>query len=242
MLTFMTLPASMCAFNCLETLTLPSIRGQSDADFTFAILIGDSLPEAAKDRLKTLTADIPQVQIIERESGPYRQITQEVVDSLRLPDAELCAQFRLDDDDAVGLQFVEDIRTVTEKSSGLLDFGGKMAVDFSTGFAVRPGKDGLRAALLHQQLWTPGLAIVMRPHSKRSILNYGHHKLHQEMPTFTIPDKNMFVRSFHGDNDSLAVRIGATYDYQSLDEFTVQYFKETFNIDNDAVKAAWSDD
>ncbi|MEL0286791.1 MAG: glycosyltransferase, partial [Paracoccaceae bacterium] len=80
-------------FNCLETLTLPSIRGQSDADFTFAILIGDSLPEAAKDRLKTLTADIPQVQIIERESGPYRQITQEVIDSLRLPDAELCAQF-----------------------------------------------------------------------------------------------------------------------------------------------------
>ena len=136
-------------FNCLETLTLPSIRGQSDADFTFAILIGDSLPEAAKDRLKTLTADIPQVQIIERESGPYRQITQEVVDSLRLPDAELCAQFRLNDDDAVGLQFVEDIRTVTEKSSGLLDFGGKMALDFSTGFAVRPGKDGLRAALLH---------------------------------------------------------------------------------------------
>ena len=63
-------------FNCLETLTLPSIRGQSDADFTFAILIGDSLPEAAKDRLKTLTADIPQVQIIERESGPYRRITQ----------------------------------------------------------------------------------------------------------------------------------------------------------------------
>ena len=109
MLTFMTLPASMCAFNCLETLTLPSIRGQSDADFTFAILIGDSLPEAAKDRLKTLTADIPQVQIIECESGPYQQITQAVIDSLRLPDAELCPQFRLDDDDAVSLQFVEDI-------------------------------------------------------------------------------------------------------------------------------------
>ena len=48
-------------FNCLETLTLPSIHAQTDADFTFAIMIGDSLPEAAKDRLKTLTADIPQV-------------------------------------------------------------------------------------------------------------------------------------------------------------------------------------
>ena len=165
-------------FNCLETLTLPSIRAQSDAHFTVAILIDDSLAEAAKDRLKTLTADIPQVQIIERESGPHRQIMQDVNDSLRLPDAELYAQFRLDDDDAVGLQFVEDIRTVTEKTSGLLDFSRKIALEFSTGFAVRPGKDGLRAALLHQQLWTPGLAIVMRPHSRHSILNYGHHKLH----------------------------------------------------------------
>ena len=158
-----------------------------------------------------------------------------------MPDAELCAQFHLDDDDAAGLQFVEDIRTVTEKSSGLLDFGGKMALDFSTGFAARPGKDGLRAALLHQQLWTPELAIVMRPHSRRTVLNYGHHKLHQGMPTVTIPDKNMFLRSFHWDDDSLAVRIGATYHYQSLEQFTVQYFKETFKIDNDAVKAAWSD-
>ena len=48
-------------FNCLETLTLPSIRAQADADFTFAIMIGDRFPGAAKDRLKTLTADIPQV-------------------------------------------------------------------------------------------------------------------------------------------------------------------------------------
>ena len=134
-----------------------------------------------------------------------------------MPDAELCASFHLDYDDAVGLQFIEDIRTVREKSSGLLDFGGKMAFDFNTSFAVRPGKDGLRAALLHQQLWTPGLAIVMRPHSRRSVLNYGHHKLDQEMPTVTIPDKSMFVRSFHGDDDSLALRIGATYDYQLLE-------------------------
>ena len=56
----------------------------------------------------------------------------------------------------------------------------------------------------------------------------------------TIPNKNIFVRGFHGDNDSLAVRIGATFDYQILDYFTVQYFKDTFKIDNEAVKAACS--
>ena len=31
-------------FSCFETLTLPSIRAQSDPNFTFVILIGESLP------------------------------------------------------------------------------------------------------------------------------------------------------------------------------------------------------
>ena len=46
------------------------------------------------------------------------------MDSLRLQEAELYAQFCLDDDHAVGLEFVENIRKGTEKSICLLDFGG----------------------------------------------------------------------------------------------------------------------
>ena len=36
-------------FSAFETLTLPSIRSQSDPNFTFAIIIGDSLPPHAKN-------------------------------------------------------------------------------------------------------------------------------------------------------------------------------------------------
>ena len=88
-------------FSAFETLTLPSIRSQSDPNFTFAILIGDSLPRHAKDRLYEVTANVPQIKIVERPSGPYRQVAQEVVNSVRNWEAPICAQFRLDDDDAV---------------------------------------------------------------------------------------------------------------------------------------------
>lgn len=49
----------------------------------------------------------------------------------------------------------------------------------------------------------------------------------------------MFIRSFHGDNDSLAFRVGATYDYQEIDDFTARYVKKTFNLDYEAVNEAW---
>ena len=80
------------------------------------------------------------------------------IDDLRSPKAELRTQFRFDDNDAAGLEFVEDIRTLTEKSKKLFEFGRKMAVVFSTGFAVKPSDADLRAALLDSHIGRTMLA------------------------------------------------------------------------------------
>ena len=70
------------------------------------------------------------------------------IDDLRSPKAELRTQFRFDDNDAAGLEFVEDIRTLTEKSKKLFGFGRKMALVFSKGFALKPSDADLCAGLL----------------------------------------------------------------------------------------------
>ena len=103
-------------FATLETVTLPSIRSQTDKDFSFFVFIGSSLPQASKDRIYAAVRDIPQVQIIEREPGPYRTEMQSIFDEVRNPDAEICAQFRLDDDDAVGVDFVKNLRIAASRS------------------------------------------------------------------------------------------------------------------------------
>ena len=227
-------------FSAFETLTLPSIRSQSDPNFTFAILIGDNLPRHAKDRLYALTANVPQKKIVERPSGPYRQVAQEVVNSVRNWEAPICAQFRLDDDDAVHLDFISELRQVIPHNKELFRYGRRFAIDFCSGYAVLPGRTGIKAAAVKQKLWTPALAIVLRPKAERSILNYGHHRLHEFMPVLSLSHLNMFVRSFHGDNDSLANRKQPRFEYAALDEVSRSYFKQNFNIDEAAVKAAWS--
>lgn len=226
-------------FATLETVTLPSIRSQTDKDFSFFVFIGSSLPQASKDRIYAAVRDIPQVQIIEREPGPYRTEMQSIFDEVRNPDAEICAQFRLDDDDAVGVDFVKDLRIAARRSQSILNYSGKIAIDFSSGFAATFTDRGVKLALIQKRLWTPALAILLLPRCKRSILNYGHHRLAEDMPVVTIPNQNMFIRSFHGDNDSLAFRVGATYDYQEIDDFTARYVKKTFNLDYEDVNEAW---
>ena len=226
-------------FITLETVTLPSIEAQTDGDFTFVIVIGSSLPADAKKRLYSKTAHIPQVIVVERDSGPYRPTMQDVMDQIRDPRADICIQFRLDDDDGVGVDFIAELRKASARSNDLLRYGGKFAVDFSSGFTASFSPKGVKMALVQKQLWTPALAIVLLPRCKRSILNYGHHLLANEMPVVTLPNHNMFIRSFHGDNDSLAVRIGASFDYADLDDFTTRYLKKTFNFDHASAEEAW---
>ena len=227
-------------FSCFETLTLPSIRAQSDPNFTFVILIGESLPLRAKDRLYSITAHVPQIIFIERPSGPYRQVAQEVVNSVRDWKAPICAQFRLDDDDAVHVDFIAELRKAITHNKGLFRYGQRFAIDFCSGYAVIPGRMGIKAAAVKQKLWTPALSIVLKPKGERSILNYGHHRLHEFKPVLSLSHVNMFVRSFHGNNDSLTNRKQPSFEYSSLDAVSRSYFMKNFNIDEEAVKAAWS--
>lgn len=227
-------------FSSFETITLPSIRAQSDPNFIFAVLIGDSLPSVHKERLHAITKDVPQVKIIERPSGRYRRVAQEVMNSLRDWGAPICAQFRLDDDDAVHLDFIAELRQAIWHSERLFSYGRYFAIDFCRGYAVIPDRRGIKAATIKQRLWTPALAIVLKPKVEKSILNYGHHRLHEFMPVVSLQHRKMFVRSFHGNNDSRANRKLPDFDFDTLDDVSRTYFKQNFNLDEAAVKAAWS--
>ena len=126
-------------------------------------------------------ANVPQIKIVERPSGPYRQVAQEVINSVRNWESPICAQFRLYDD-AAHLDFIAELRQVITHNTELFRYGQRFAIYFCSGYAVIPGPKGITAAAVKQKLWTPALAIVLRPKVERSIVNYGHHRLHEFMP------------------------------------------------------------
>ena len=86
-------------------LCLPSLTAQSDPDFKAVVLTAESLPEDALSALFDLIDPLPNIVL--RAVGPeeHYQLIKQGYNALTSPDCTHRIMFRLDDDDAVDLDF-----------------------------------------------------------------------------------------------------------------------------------------
>ncbi|MCR9113755.1 MAG: putative rhamnosyl transferase [Rhodobacteraceae bacterium] len=225
-------------FRHFETLTLPSIAAQKDKRFTFLIVTGERMPKPWWERLNDITAPVEQIRIVTAEPMKHRTAMQLAIQA-ELGDEETeSLQFRLDDDDAVGTNFVRGIRRTARLAGKLRQAWPNMVIEYATGYSVKLGPDGILAQPVRGQFLACGLAVLFRPGDTKTVMNYGHHKLHHEMHTIIDPETVMYLRAVHDDNDSRArTREGAL---QPLTDEERAFFKARFNVDESVVKAAFS--
>ena len=97
-------------FEAFETMCLPSIRAQTDPDFSFWLLTSSELPTPWMQRLEQICAHIPQIRILvseaRRTSDALRPHLREAARAAGHP----VTQFRIDDDDAFSRHHVARIR------------------------------------------------------------------------------------------------------------------------------------
>lgn len=228
-------------FRSFETITLPAIRAQFDPDFTFLIVIGDSLPDVHRQRLDALVADVPQVVIQAHPPGRHRTVMQEAINSVRAKGSDPCLQFRLDDDDAVSFSYVHDLRSAARNVAGLMKDHRTVAIDFNQGYIARPGPKGIAAAPIQAPYWTAGLGLMIRPDIRLSVMNFGHHSVHKKMPTVTFTGKDMMLRGFNRFNDSRQGPGIKPVRLKPLDADGELLFGMTYGIDCDHVRRVFSD-
>ncbi|MEI4231321.1 glycosyltransferase [Roseovarius sp. D22-M7] len=225
-------------FRHFECLTLPSIAAQQNGDFTFLIVVGESLPEAYRARLHDLTAHVPQIRIVTQPPMRHRTAMQRGIKDELGEDATESIQFRLDDDDAVSVGFVRSLRWFEKTSRPMRRKWRNVAFEYNRGFAVQLSAEGIAAEEVQTPFWACGLAVLFRPGDPRTVMNYGHHKLHHEMPMISNPGPRMYLRALHGDNDSGARDVSRGL--QPLGAAERDLFREQFNVDEDRVKAVFS--
>ncbi|MFS4581200.1 putative rhamnosyl transferase [Phaeobacter sp. C3_T13_0] len=189
-------------FRMLEMVALPCLRAQTDQNFTLVVVIGNSLPPEHIKRLQELTADIPQVQIRALPPGNHRQVMKEVLNEARNDLCAPCLQFRHDDDDAVSVDFIERLRQTTTDCHGLIARNKTLAIDFCKGFTARFEPDGIYATEVHRPYFVAAMGMYIAGGCKQSIMNFAHQKIARFMPSITIQDAPMFVRTLNGYNDS----------------------------------------
>ncbi len=225
-------------FRHFEALNLASISAQKDEDFTYLIVIGENLPKPYYDRLHDLTASTKQIKIIPMSPMRHRAAMQAAI-QYELGDNDVeSIQFRLDDDDAVGRNFVRMVRRRARQSAAMRQGWNNMVFEFSSGYSVKLSEQGI----LKQKVETPflacGLAVLFQPGATRTIMNYGHHKLHHEMPTLIDPNTVMYLRAVHDDNDS---KVKVKEDkLEPLTEEEQTFFEARFNVTNEHVRSVFA--
>jgi DUF971 family protein len=220
-------------FRLFEAFTLPCLRAQTDPDFTFLIIIGEDFPPERLAQLRALTADLPQVVIQAHPPGRHRTVMAEAIASVR-QQGRYSIQFRLDDDDAMGVGFVAKCRKTLHQYLALFQGSRHVAIDFTRGYNARAGAEGILAEPANQLYLGVAFAIVFRPDVALSVMNFTHHEVWQHMPTITRTDPDMWVRGVNDHNDS-GDRIGRDVTLLTAEQET--RFQRAFGISAERVRA-----
>lgn len=219
-------------FRLFETVTLPSLRAQTDPDFTFLVVIGTDFPQ--RDRLEALLADLPQAVIRAFPPGRQRDVMARAITEARRPGPRFSQQFRLDDDDGVGRSFVARLRQTVQDARPLFERNRRVAIDFNRGHVLRASVAGIHALPVTRAFWTPGLAVVLREDAPKTVMNFGHKELWKHMTTISLNDPDMFIRGMNDHNDS---DLGIAEPLPLLDPEQARAFEAAYGVSAAHVQA-----
>lgn len=191
-------------FLWFEQVFLPSIRKQTDPDFRLIVLAGADLPEPWRSRLSDGTADVPQIDLQFRSPGNHRDLCRWVMaEAASVRSADVLAEFRLDDDDAVALNYIRRIRDdFRDCLAGYYRAKGRVFADQSRGVVLDARTDPVAVRPVAVPHWTPGLTLYLPPETDSHIMDFPHHRILHSMSGMNFQDEVMYLRGRHTTNDS----------------------------------------
>lgn len=199
-------------FRIFETLCLPSLIRQSDADFECVVLTGESMPSKHLNRLKALLDPLPNIHCMPVGTDKHYQLLKGAYNSIPIDDYSHRIMFRLDDDDAVDIDFIKRTKHL---ATGLLDLQGPetpFVIAYNRGFYVesQSGENDVFDACERAPLST-GTTLVAPVDYPRNPYRYVHRALAQHYNTFSDISVPAFIRTIHGDNKSRPTQMGKTH-------------------------------
>lgn len=223
-----------------EHIALPGLRAQTRDDYTLLLLIGEDMPGPYHDRLLAMIADVPQVRPVYRPTGPHRQVYREILTEARDRDAEMVAEFRLDDDDAVAVNYVQMIRRHVAQVRPMFRQKGRVALDQGKCVMVTAEGEGVTLTPLLTHCWAAALTVFLKPDDDACVMDFPHQKVWQRMPLVSYNDQLMFLRGAHGTNDS-KVGLGGTGRFKVDPKDFPALLQRRFAVDIQAFRSGWTD-
>jgi hypothetical protein len=197
-------------FELFEKITLPTVLRQSDMGFSLGILVGDLLPDWARDRLDGLVEDHKCLHIVQQPMRPHFRAIRDAYTDLPTDDgATHIASFRLDDDDGLHRDLIARVRTLALGLHAMRDEDRPFVIGFNRGYFLR--LDSPDEPLFEVTERTPlgiGLTLVAPVGEATNIYRRNHRSVGAYYDVYTESSRPMFLRTVHGGNDSDAYNSG----------------------------------
>lgn len=221
-------------FHLFEHLVLPSLLGQSDPDFDLVILAGDQMPAQFQTRLRNLVAGAPHIQVRFVGTDNHYQLLKQGYAAVLAHDATHLIKFRLDDDDAVDVDFVARLKAAAQGLHQLQDPEVAQVIAFNRGFYVKFTEDGPNEVFdaCERAPLSTGTAVVAPVADHRNPYRYNHRKLAQHYNTYSDITVPAFIRTIHGDNKSTPAQMGLTHQMRPkvIDQQLQRHFHTSLEV------------
>lgn len=198
-------------FRLFEKLCLPSLLRQSDSDFKLIVLTSDEMPPAYLERLLELTEHLPHIQC--RAVGPEKhyKLLQSAYNSVPSEGYSHRALFRLDDDDAVDVDFIARGKRLAEGLLKLQTGRAPFIIANNRGIYVQDGPHGREVFdACEQAPLSAGATLVAPVGHRENPYRYNHRRFARHYNTYSDISVPGFIRTIHGDNKSKPAQMGLT--------------------------------
>lgn len=213
-----------------ENVALPGLLAQTDPDFSLVIMTGPDLPEPYLGRLRELEELMPQARLaLIPPMDAHLDACMAAITPYVERDADVVGHFRQDDDDAVAVDYIARARRDFALAQPLFHRTGRVSIDYARGVVLKADQDGVQVEARMIYNAVAALTIYLKPDAARSVMHFPHWKLGLSMPGLTLPERLMFARFLHHDNDSGA--IGAGYGWNAPPSAVPQLLAERFRVD-----------
>ena len=201
-------------FVLFEALTIPSLLGQSDPDFTLAVLIGEDFPAPFRQRLEHLIAPLKDARIIALPPYNNYKSTKLAIDTCVRPATSHIISLRLDDDDALGLDVVAAQKRIAPAVAAMGPADAPAVICFNNGLFLELSETGNSIYGVIEKLpLGVGMGMIAPVGARPTIFSTDHRRVHTRWNTYTEALTPRFIRTVHRDNDSGAIASGARIEY-----------------------------
>ncbi|MFV1528774.1 MULTISPECIES: glycosyltransferase [unclassified Phaeobacter] len=203
-------------FRVFERLCLRSLLRQSDQGFHLIVLTAEDMPEPYLERLSRLLEPADNITLMPVGPGVHYKMLKQGYNAVPTEGATHRLMFRLDDDDAVDLDYIARNRRL---ATGMIPLQGEstpfiLANNRGIYLRRREGPEGVQDEIFDACEKAPlsvGAALVAPVGYGGNPYRYNHRRYAQHWNVVSDISTPGFLRTIHGDNKSRPAQMGITH-------------------------------